>query len=81
MNALQFKMFFIFTGKTYGLKIKEYGEPIVKRWLNERKGEKKVAAHLATTNSDTQQVSALLIYQAPACSTDLLTALLLLYRT
>jgi hypothetical protein len=24
MNALQFKMFFIFTGKTYGLKIKEY---------------------------------------------------------
>eukprot|EP01043_Picozoa_sp_COSAG02_P068040 COSAG02_NODE_11154_length_1782_cov_1.877005_1_plen_264_part_10 len=40
LNALQFKMFFIFTGKTYGLKIKEYGFPLLHRRCAERKDSK-----------------------------------------
>ena len=40
LNALQFKMFFIFTGKTYGLKIKEYGFPMLHRFCAARQDDK-----------------------------------------
>ena len=31
MSALQIKIFIVFTGKTYGMKLLEYGKPMLKR--------------------------------------------------
>ena len=47
MNDLQFKFIFIFTLKNYGLKIKEYGQPLLTRADRSRNlfGDHAIRAH------------------------------------
>ena len=42
MNALQLKLFVVFTGKTYGLKVLEFGKPILVRWWSGREDRRHV---------------------------------------
>jgi Ca2+-binding EF-hand superfamily protein len=43
ISELNFKLFIVFTGKTYGLKTIEYGLPFLKRWFFLRKSAKQSA--------------------------------------
>ena len=46
MNDLQFKFIFIFTLKNYGLKIKEYGQPLLTRYLGQLQQEQALCQQL-----------------------------------
>ena len=58
MNDLQFKFIFIFTLKNYGLKIKEYGQPLLTRYLGQLQQEKQQATQRGRLSLENQMLLA-----------------------